>query len=64
MQNGEFSQIAGGANSGMPPHLLWYLYALSAQNSTVANPSDMDRLTVATNSAEAPFKKMNTSISS
>ena len=62
MQNGEFSQVAGGATSGMPPHLLWYLYALSAQNSTVvANPSDMDRLTVATNSAEAPFKKMNTS---
>ena len=35
-----------GANPNLPPHLLWYLYALSSQNGAQMNP-DLERLMTA-----------------
>lgn len=48
--------FGGAANpANMPPHLLWYLYALSAQSSSSASPADMERLAASMANQNMPF---------
>ena len=56
MPGGEFNPAA--SNGAMPPHLLWYLYALSAHSTAlpVASPLDSieQRLSVTTDRTSSP----------
>ena len=53
--NNSKEMLGGAANpANMPPHLLWYLYALSAQSSSTS-PADLERLAASMANQNMPF---------